>query len=69
MIDPKRDTSGVSMVLRLENSKQERPVYIFSTKYNFNLPYIGRYMVNIVDGMNIEVLGGCVDKTIVYLRN
>ena len=29
------------------------------------MPYIDRYMVNGVDGMNKEVLGGCVDNKIV----
>ena len=53
------------MVTAMENSKQVRPVGNFSSKYHFNLPYIEIYMDNGVDGTNIEVLGGCVEETIV----
>ena len=65
MIALKRDKSGGSMVTNMANSKHKWLVYNFSTKYHFNPPYIDIDMVNGVDGMNIEVLGGCLDETIV----
>ena len=53
------------MFTTMAKSKQARPVDKASTKYYFNPLYIDRYMVNGVYIMNIEVLGGCVDETIV----
>ena len=53
------------MVTTMANSKQARPVDKFSSKYHFNPLYIDRYMVNGMDGMDIEVVGVCVDETIV----
>ena len=52
------------MVPTMANSKHAQPVDNFSRKYHFNLPYIDRDMVNSVDEINIEVLVGCVDETI-----
>ena len=69
MVAPKRDTSGGNMVPTMVNPKQKRPVDNFSPKYHFNPSFIDRDMVNGMDGRNIQVLGGCVDETIVYLRN
>ena len=52
------------MVSTISNSKQAWLVD-FSTKDHFNQTNIDRDMVNFVGGMNIEVLGDCVDETIV----
>ena len=49
----------------MTNSKQARQIDNFSPKDHFDLPYIDRYTINSVDGMNVEVLGGCVDEKIV----
>ena len=53
MIASKHDTSGGDTVLTMKHSKQKGPVDNFSTKDNFNPPYIDRDIVNGVDGMNI----------------
>ena len=57
------------MVTTMTSEKRAYPVDNFSPKYHLNLPYIDKDIVNGVDGMNIEVLGGCVYETIVQLRN
>ena len=65
MISLKCDRNRRNIVPTMTDSKQKRPVYNFSTKDHFNLPYINRYMVNSVDGINTEVLVGCVYESIV----
>ena len=65
MIALKHDTSGGTMAPTTENPKKKRKVNKISTKEYFNPPYIDRYMVNGVDGMNWEVIGVSVDDTIV----
>ena len=65
IIASKRDRIDRYMLPTMENYKQKRVVDNFSTKYHFNPPYIDRYMVNGVYSMIFEVIGGCVDETIV----